>query len=315
MSIMDALQENMVAIVIASIIFAIPFILEIIKKHYSHHDSKEHAPGDFARLSQGMTHFHWVGPADGRVIVAIHGLTSPSQAWKVIAAGLGKAGFRVLVYDLYGRGYSEAVDGCQDRRFFLTQLKDLLDHQNLKDDLILMGYSMGGSIATTFAAENKSLVQRLILVATAGITISEPPVSKFVRMTPWVGDWFHHLIGGPFLHNSFEAQRGTIPIQVEGIIEVQTGQLQKRGFLTAVLSSLRGLIQEVLEEEHRIIAQAKIPVVAIWGEQDDTIPIESCDLLRRWNTEANHEILEGAGHALTYSHSIEVLDKVKKVLI
>ena len=32
------------------------------------------APGQFADLPRGQTHYEWIGPADGPVIVCIHGL-------------------------------------------------------------------------------------------------------------------------------------------------------------------------------------------------------------------------------------------------
>ena len=62
------------------------------------------APGAFAELPRGQTHYQWLGAARGPVAVCVHGLTTPSFVWGPIAAGLGRLGFRVLVYDLYGRG-------------------------------------------------------------------------------------------------------------------------------------------------------------------------------------------------------------------
>ena len=53
----------------------------------------------------------------------------PSLVWKRIVSRLSKAGFRVLIYDLYGRGYSEAPDAQSTRydvNLYVTQLALLL---------------------------------------------------------------------------------------------------------------------------------------------------------------------------------------------
>ena len=76
---------------------------------------RKKAPGRFAKLSQGVTHYQWVGAARGPVIVCIHGLTTPSPVWYAIAGGLERIGYRILIYDLYGRGFSDAVSGPRRR--------------------------------------------------------------------------------------------------------------------------------------------------------------------------------------------------------
>ena len=144
-----------------AVLIAAPFAREAMRRV----PDRATAPGQFARLSQGVTHYQWGGPVRGPVVVAIHGLTTPSPLWDDIGARLGRLGYRLLVYDLFGRGFSDAVPGPQDRAFFLRQLTDLLADQGLRDDLTVMGYSMGGSIATAFAADQPERMKRLILLA------------------------------------------------------------------------------------------------------------------------------------------------------
>lgn len=62
-------------------------------------------------------------------VVLIHGISMPSLVWKRVATRLAKAGFRVLIYDLYGRGYSEAPDAqttSYDADLYITQLALLM---------------------------------------------------------------------------------------------------------------------------------------------------------------------------------------------
>ena len=46
---------------------------------------RDTAPGRFAKLSQGVTHYQWIGPARGPVVVMIHGLTTPSPVFYALA--------------------------------------------------------------------------------------------------------------------------------------------------------------------------------------------------------------------------------------
>lgn len=300
-----------VLIVILLLLVALPKILETLRKPISAADHKS-APGDIAYLSKGATHYQWLGPVRGPVAVLIHGLTTPSVVWKDVAQGLGDSGYRVLVYDLYGRGFSDAPKGNQDTTFFLTQLDELLTDQELTDDLTLVGYSMGGAIATAFAANEPHRMKRLILLAPSGIETKESEFSRFCRMKPVLGDWLHGAIAGFRMRSTIarDLAAGASP----DVIEAQKRELKRRGFLPAVLSSRRNMLEAVQENEHRSISRDGIPVIAIWGEQDSVIPISSVGKMAQWNRMAHQEVVQGAGHALPYSHGSQVTSFLRDML-
>lgn len=271
------------------------------------------APGAFAKLSQGVTHYRWHGPARGPILVAIHGLTTPSIALHGVAEGFGSMGYRVLTYDLYGRGLSDAPDGAQDRAFFLQQLTDLLEDQDLEDELTVVGYSMGGSIATAFAQTESHRVKRLILLAPAGVELAESGFSRFCRQTPIIGDWIHNLLGGLRMRKSITAAAEVS--EVDGVRASQLGELGRRGFLKSVLSSRRGMLGEVQKEAHQAIGRADIPTVAIWAEQDKAVPIGGLGLLAQWNRNVRQETIPDAGHGMPYTHATALITQLKEVLI
>ena len=87
-------------------------------------------------------------------------------------------------------------------------------------------------------------------------------------------------------------------------------EIQRRGYLTAVLSSQRNLLADDLMSEHHAIVAAGLPVMAIWGAEDEVIPLAAMERLAEWNPAARHVIVEGAGHGLGYSHVDEVLEAI-----
>ena len=290
---------------------AAPYLRELLRRPMT--KARRHdAPGEFLKLSQGVTHFQWHGPVRGPVVIAIHGLTTPSIVWKALIPGLSAIGFRTLTYDLYGRGYSGRPEGEQTRAFFLTQLRDLLESQDLEDDLILMGYSMGGSIATAFAAAEPDRVRRLILVAPAGIEMQSGKLAEFVRDTPVIGDWLMLALGSWRLRQG--VMRNTGDPLIDEIGAVQIAALGDKGVLPAVLASQRGMLAETLEEEHRSLSRNDVPVLAIWGKQDAVIPIRALGTLAQWNRMARQDVIEGASHALPFTHPKEAGAFISEVL-
>lgn len=299
-------------VVLLLVILALPLIIEARRKPMDA-SARSEAPGEFAELPQGVTHYQWLGPMRGPVAVCVHGLTTPSFVWRGLARGLAMIGFRVLIYDLYGRGYSDRAAGLQDRAFFLQQLRDLLEDQQVKDDITLLGYSMGGAIATAFTADHPDKIRHLVLLAPAGMGVGANWLTRFIARTPMIGDWLMLALFAHRHRKGIEAERD-LPSSVENIAELQQNELRFKGFIPAVLSSMRGILSRPQKAEHKAIHQAGIPVLAIWGREDAVIPLTAMGTLAEWNHDARQDVVEGAGHGLTYTHTDTVLASLADAL-
>jgi len=297
-----------VAIILLGIL-AVPFSIEWMRNPVSDKQRRE-AAGKFALLSQGTTHYAWLGPERGPVAVCIHGLTTSSYVWRGMAKGLALMGFRVLVYDHYGRGLSDTVRGTQDAAFFLRQLTDLLAHERVDEPVTVLGYSMGGAIATHFAAAYPGRIKRLILLAPAGMQDISDPRIRAARGWPVIGDWLFLLIYPFTLRQGLEAEAG-LPGSVEGINTLQHAETDRRGYFPAVLASFRGVLRDTAEEQHRAIADAGIPVLCVWAEADALIELSGQQKLAAWNPQVQQAVIADAGHGLTYTHTDEVLDAIR----
>lgn len=299
-------------IIVLAVVAALPFWLERQRAPMGK-AARKAAPGSFATLSQGVTHYRWHGPARGPVLVAIHGLIAPSAVWDIVAAGFGGMGYRVLTYDLYGRGYSDAPDGPQDEAFFLQQLEDLLEDQGLTEDLTMVGYSMGGAIATAFTHASAHRVKRLILMATAGVEMNESKFARFCRETPILGDWLHGLLGTTRMRQSIATDFAQSDIDT--LKATVSDQLRQRGFLKAVLSSRRGMLDTKQKAAHQAIGRLDIPTIAIWAEQDKVIPLSALGTLTQWNRNVRQETIPDAGHGLPHTHTSALIEKLRELLV
>jgi len=106
------------------------------------------------------------GPEDGRVVLLLHHGLGSVRAWRRQVPALAHAGYRVIAYDRWGYGASDARPGL-DLPAFTTDLEDL---QTLLDQLkvqaaALVGHSDGGTIALYYASQQPGRVSCLVTVA------------------------------------------------------------------------------------------------------------------------------------------------------
>src|SRR3972149_9257308 len=123
--------------------------------------------GSFIQLSDGVTHYELGGPQNGQPVVLVHGFSVPYFIFDPTFEALTKAGFRVLRYDLFGRGWSDRPRAKYNISLFVKQLKDLLDALQFQQ-VNLIGLSMGGPIAASFTARYPERVDKLALIDPAG---------------------------------------------------------------------------------------------------------------------------------------------------
>jgi len=155
--------------------------------------------GTYIRLSDGITHYKLEGPNDGKVVVLVHGGTIPMWTWDKQVKALKDAGFRVLSYDKYGRGYSDRPDVTYDQELYKRQLSELVDKLALTKPFDLIGISLGGGTAVNFTARYPHRVRKLVMISPL---INNFKVPSSFRI-PVFGEFIARLIGVRVIVNRF----------------------------------------------------------------------------------------------------------------
>ncbi|WP_214404611.1 alpha/beta fold hydrolase [Pseudonocardia lacus] len=101
-----------------------------------------------------------LGPADGRPVLALHGVTGHAHRWDVLSAAL--PGVRLLAVDLRGHGRSPWVPPWNLEQHVADALA-VLDRFALPRAAV-MGHSFGGAIAVHLARAAPERVERLVLL-------------------------------------------------------------------------------------------------------------------------------------------------------
>ena len=236
---------------------------------------RERAAGRFVRLSCGYTHYECGGPENGPVVVLIHGFSVPYHMWDPTFVALVRAGFRVIRYDLYGRGLSDRPRLVYNRRLFVAQLSELLEALAIKEPVYLAGNSMGGAVAAAFAASYPERVGKVVLIA---------PFSEKFKIgwmgLPVIGELITAVFFVPAapqaqLQDFYRPER--FPEWPERFRE----QMGYQGFGYALLSTLRNFLNQDPTPDYVELSQAEKPVLLIWGAEDRTLGTGGADKLRR----------------------------------
>ncbi|WP_169569879.1 alpha/beta fold hydrolase [Sneathiella limimaris] len=266
--------------------------------------ARTQAPGEFTTLPRGVTHYQWHGPDDGEIVVLVHGFSTPSFVWRGIVGTLTGAGYRVLTYDLFGRGWSDRPDLDYTAELFDAQLANLLKNQGVDKQISLIGYSMGGAVATYFTASHPGQVRKLGLIAPAGFPVNDGILAKVIRV-PLLGDWIMDVLGRGSLHAEMskpENQGSSIP----DLVERYELQMSYEGYLPALLSTLRNFPMGDLSGSYQTVGDLNVPTLALWGTEDSIVPPKNAELLTAQVPQAKVTFLEGGTHAITYSRADEV---------
>jgi len=277
-----------VGAVVAAVLVAIP-----LARNMEHGpldaDARRQAPGQFVTLSHGIVHVRIAGPEQGRPVVLVHGFSVPSYVFDRTSADLAAAGFRVIRFDLYGRGWSDRPKVDYDRRLFADQLLELMDTLQVpKADLL--GLSMGGAIVGRFAAEHPERVRSVVLVAplTRAHDIS-------VMAWPGVGEWLTRAWFLPSLATS-QLEDFAHPERVAGWAERFQPQMRYDGFGRAILSTIRHLSNESSLPDFEKVGKEGLPVLLVWGDADKTVPYAEHADVQRAIPQARFVSLPGLGH-------------------
>jgi pimeloyl-ACP methyl ester carboxylesterase len=249
---------------------------------------------------------------EGPPVVLLHGQGGWAGVWLPVMADLARD-HRVVAPDLPGLGASRVEGAPPDAGRVLAWLGELLD-RTCPVPPVLVGVSLGGSIAVRFAAAHGDRLSGLVLVSMGGLVgkVRIPPamllalVRHSLRPTERTAmgmlrqvsvdvDRMRRRMGdrwGPFRAYSLELAR-------------------TRGVRGANRNLLRELGLRQLPPEE--VARIDVPTSLIWGRQDRVMPLaaaEEASVRYGWPL----DVIDDAGHFLGADQPEAFLQAVRRAL-
>jgi pimeloyl-ACP methyl ester carboxylesterase len=261
----------------------------------------------FVPTSQGVMHVRVSGPEQGPVVLLVHGGAVGGQGFATWRKPLVDAGFRVVVPDLLGYGYSERPDVPYTREFYTRQLRELLDGLGVRAPAHVVGASLGGAIATAFTAENPGRVASLALMAPSGGGRGD--VVAPVLTWPVAGDWIFRVAGPSQVRSMIANAYQPGPARDE-MVDWMAEQTRFGGIAEGILNTVRNYDSTWQPDVYQAVGRSGIPVFAAWGTEDAVNPYAQSAQLRQWIPRLELFSLPGQGHAITYGQAAAVLERV-----
>lgn len=253
--------------------------------------SRSDAMGEFVQLSDGITHYDLSGPDTARTVVLVHGFSVPMYIWDSTVVALGGAGYRVLRYDLFGRGLSDRPDASYDGTFYARQLRELLDSLRITQPVDLVGLSFGGPVTAHFVTQHRARVRTLTLMDPATQRGSVPGFLGW----PIVGHWFWQVTRAP---GAADGQPSDF-LHPEGFpdwVSRYRPQMRFRGFGRALRRTVIAGAATDIDSLYDAVGATGVPTLLVWGRQDTTTPISAAGALMPRIPGIEYFPVDSAGH-------------------
>jgi pimeloyl-ACP methyl ester carboxylesterase len=242
-----------------------------------------------------------VDAGEGPPVVLIHGYGDTADGWRRVVPGLLRD-HRVIALDVPPFGRSDEVRHPRLIDFYKDFFPALFDRLELEHATVI-GHSLGGAISLHLTLERPDLVERLGLVAPAGLG----------KAPPW---WWHLLTGyGPVYKTALsvpapftnalirEGMKRFLDLRlfhdprhlkadVEHLVELHSSRKDMDRLLAAGRCCIQSYTGTLLEDSVAI----KVPKLMIWGEHDGLVPSGHARAFARLHADASVHVLEDCGH-------------------
>src|ERR1043165_1754058 len=235
-------------------------------------EARKNGPGQFIRLTNGITHYESGGPDTSKVVIFFQGFNVPYYIWDATYDDLVQNGFHVIRYDEFGRGYSDRPDVVYGPALYRTQLYDLITSLKLKTPVNLAGLSFGGPVVTDFVVNHPEMVDKVILI---------DPVYDGSKLEK------SELVANYEMALDHEKQANgqltdfKYPGKFPGWADKYKVQMQYKGFRHALISTRKNFYGDIITSNYKKLGGLQKKVLLIWGKEDNTVPFHFSDSLRK----------------------------------
>jgi pimeloyl-ACP methyl ester carboxylesterase len=213
-----------------------------------------------------------IGEGDDTPVLFVHGLSGQWQNWLENIPRVARER-RVIAPDLPGHGRSAMPGEKISTQGYGQLLKKLLDVLEI-ERVHVVGNSLGGFVSAELAVEFPGVVERLVLVSAAGLSIEDrkrQPLMTLARVwaagATWVG-----AQGGTSVATRRRARRMALQLVLrypERLSPAMAYELVQGAGAPGFMDALGALLDHSYRDE---LARIEVPVLIVWGRNDMLVP-------------------------------------------
>ena len=262
----------------------------VIKDETFREDVLKKSNGEYVKLSDGYTYFEEANE-DSELgnVVLVHGYSIPSYIMETTFNSLKDKGYRVIMMDLFGRGFSDNPDLPQTDFLRANQVIKLMEYRGI-ENAALVGLSNGGRIISKIADLAPIKVNSLFYIASAGFfehievsdkSVSQEEIDKFIEGYSELSESQKNDFFNPEKFPNWSKKYDEL--------------LTHFGFAKALISTTKNLVS--LDDIHYKIHSLDIPVYTFWGRHDKVVVYDDFkDRLEKMLPNRKEFFIENSGH-------------------
>jgi pimeloyl-ACP methyl ester carboxylesterase len=232
-----------------------------------------------------------IDTGNGTPVVFIHGFGASMYGWRYQLPLLVTAGYRVVVFDNRGFGFSDKPAHGYTNAAYAHLVVSLLDSLGIAS-AVLVGHSMGGAIASEVALTYPDRVRGMVLIDAAGYGVRWPGVLKLARW-PQVGAVVTRFrarwITARILRSTFA--------DPSKVTEADVDQYYAPVPDPAYGRALRGVLREFrFDSLGGRLGRVQAPTLILWGDADRWIPLRDGTRFAHELPRSEFAVLRHTGH-------------------
>jgi pimeloyl-ACP methyl ester carboxylesterase len=266
-------------------------------------------PADMIEVAGVRLHVRDNELRDAPAIIMLHGFGSSLHTWEPWAEALSGQ-YRVVRLDLPGSGLSPPDPSANytDARS-IALLLALMDQLGI-DRASLIGNSIGGRIAWSFAAEHPDRTDKLILISPDGFASPGFPYNEKPEVSPLLR-LMRYVLPKAALRMNLAQSYGDPSSLTPATVDRYYDLMLAPGARAALLDRMA---QTVLVPPEPLLRRIQAPVLLLWGEKDALIPFSNASDYSRNLRESQLVSFPVLGHVPQEESPMESLAPVRAFL-
>ncbi len=269
------------------------FLLSGCASYRSFADVRREVPqSEFVRVGSQLVHVEQSG--EGEPVLLLHGFGASTYSWRKVIPTLSAA-HRVIAMDLNGFGYTERPKDLASytREGQAALILGVLDALGIGRAHIV-GHSYGGGVSLFLAATHPERFRTLVLVDSSAPTYPDDRRSRLASARPFANLFLRAFALRPaMVRRSLKASFFDDSLITPELVRAYLDRVRIEGTEDAFYGLT---VPRRVPGPKVIFEQIRVPALAIWGAEDQLIPLASSRRTVARIPGSEFAVIEHCGH-------------------
>lgn len=235
-----------------------------------------------------------------KAMIFIHGFAVNGSMFQELIERLNDSEKCLIIPDLRGCGKSKNITGRYTIQECVSDIKQIIDQFQF-EEVVLFGYSQGGTIAQLFCKQYPNLVSSLILCN----TFSHNTITYQEKVEAYIMKWIVNIFSPRMIASLIANELRKNP---------DFPSYKVNQFKTMVTDNNKTALKKYMHEIHKFdsrpwLSEIESLTLIIRGQNDKAVPKHHAQILAQGISKSKTCIIENAGHDMIWTHT-EALAKV-----